>query len=586
MASLMDYLSGSGGSPYGDVLGGNLSPTGTGLLAMLGAAGAANPPQAASRLPLAKPSPLYVLSQALGAYPQGYGAGLQQQGLATQNKLNALTLQGYLAMQQANGMGAPTAPAGIASAMQPQGMPPQQPPPQVPPANQVPLRQNMMPPGPPMPNPGPQAAPPGPPPGAAPMPPQPPPQMPPQQPPAAPPPQAGAQPPPPLFNMPSIAAQYRVASSTPGMQPVASSLLSLIEKGTPEGSYVDVNGGIQARPGFQNFTQQSAASKAAGSAPYDIAKELASQAGRAVEVSPGSTAFTGLDRMDPVARQVLESILSRGNLMPSGPVSAPGGSAGTAAAQRMAQGGPRVDANGFPKQPTTLPGGGLQTPLTLQGAEMQKKILPAQFEEAQKDYQAAQSQNFSLDMIDHAVELLNQSGWSSTGSGAALKLDAMKGLNSVATSVGLGTPFDASKISNFEDLNKEATRMGFALAKTLGSRESQMIVQQAVSAVPNANNTYMGARLVSSSLRQAAQRNMDYYEYLQNFAMQHGGTTMGADIAFNKANPVGTYTDKAILTAVPPAAIDYLKKNPMSAPLFDQQFGKKGLANMVLGAPQ
>ena len=491
MASLMDYLSGSGGSPYGDVLGGNLSPTGTGLLAMLGAAGAANPPQAASRLPLAKPSPLYVLSQALGAYPQGYAQGQQQQSAGIQNKLNALTLQGYLAMQQANGMGAPTAPAGIASAMQPQGMPPQQPPPQVPPANQVPLRQNMMPPGPPMPNPGPQAAPPGPPPGAAPMPPQPPPQMPPQQPPAAPPPQAGAQPPPPLFNMPSIAAQYRVASSTPGMQPVASSLLSLIEKGTPEGSYVDVNGGIQARPGFQNFTQQSAASKAAGSAPYDIAKELASQAGRAVEVSPGSTAFTGLDRMDPTARQILESILSRGNLMPAGPVSAVGQQGAIAAAgpQRIAQGGPRVDANGCPVQPTTLPGGGLQTPLTAEGAAMQKTILPEMYKKAADNYAAAQGQNFNLDMMDHAIEQLNQSGLSSTGAGANAKFTIMKGLNGLSNTLGMGDAFNPQKIATWEDFNKEATRMGFELAKTLGSREAQMIVQHAVGAVPNAENT-------------------------------------------------------------------------------------------------
>ena len=96
----------------------------------------------------------------------------------------------------------------------------------------------------------------------------------------------------------------------------------------------------------------------------------------------------------------------------------------------------------------------------------------------------------------------------------------------------------------------------------------------------------MGARLVSSSLRQAAQRNIEYYQFLNDFSMKHGGTTLGADQAFNDAHPVKEYTDRAILNAVPPAAIDYLKKNPMSAPLFDQQFGQKGLANMVLGAPQ
>lgn len=184
---------------------------------------------------------------------------------------------------------------------------------------------------------------------------------------------------------------------------------------------------------------------------------------------------------------------------------------------------------------------------------MQKEILPAQYQEAGKNYASAQTMLGQLSMIDHSIDALNnqgRGGLTATGTGANTKMALLKGLNSLSATFGGQAFIDPTKVASWEDLSKESTRMGFELAKTLGSREAQMIVQQAVSAVPNASNTYLGAKLVSASLRSAAQRQIDYYQSLNDFAMSHGGNTMGADIEFNKTHPVQDYTRNAIISGL------------------------------------
>jgi hypothetical protein len=105
-----------------------------------------------------------------------------------------------------------------------------------------------------------------------------------------------------------------------------------------------------------------------------------------------------------------------------------------------------------------------------------------QFNEAKTTFKSAQNIQQRLEMMDHNIDLLNQSGWSSTGTGAQSRMSALKGINSFFRSVGMNEPFDPNRVAAWEDLNKESTRAGFELAKTLGSREAMMIVQQATAA--------------------------------------------------------------------------------------------------------
>lgn len=93
--SLLDYLSQMGGN-FTNNMGftGNqtMSPGIMGLLGAASAFGQANPPQAASRLPLARPSLGYQMSQALGGFGQGYQQGVQSRNQAA--ALPAIQAQG------------------------------------------------------------------------------------------------------------------------------------------------------------------------------------------------------------------------------------------------------------------------------------------------------------------------------------------------------------------------------------------------------------------------------------------------------------------------------------------------------------
>lgn len=204
-----------------------------------------------------------------------------------------------------------------------------------------------------------------------------------------------------------------------------------------------------------------------------------------------------------------------------------------------------------------------------------------QYERAGEVAQTAQGLSMRLDMMDHSADVLNSAGWSSTGAGANAKLGAAKSVNSLLQSVGLPAAIDPNKVANWEDLNKETTRAGFDLARTLGSREAATIVQSSVSAVPGAENTPMGFKLVSSGIRQAIQREKDYYNFATDYAKSHRGNTFGADVEFNKQFPPDLYSKTAVANAIPPDAIKLMKSDPKLAGKFDEKYGQ-GMSAFIL----
>lgn len=217
--------------------------------------------------------------------------------------------------------------------------------------------------------------------------------------------------------------------------------------------------------------------------------------------------------------------------------------------------------------------------------ELQTKVLPAQFEKAQESYESAQNLQLQLANMQDQMGQLGTSGFLAPGTGDTARLAFAKRINSLGTAMGMdpkSLPFDQNSVASGEDILKGTTRLGFDLARQLGSREAMMIVQQAVGAVPGVENTPRGARLIFGALNTAAQRQSDYYEYLQQWAQTHPNT-LGADVAFNKAYPVQHYTNQALLAAVPAGRTAILKANPKLAPQFDAQYGK-GLSAVVLGS--
>lgn len=206
--------------------------------------------------------------------------------------------------------------------------------------------------------------------------------------------------------------------------------------------------------------------------------------------------------------------------------------------------------------------------------EQEKAIL----DQGRNDFHAAEEVQFHLGNIDRAIKSLGPD-WLGAGANARIGLARQfnTALNFVPDEIKKEfdlKPFAPGKVADWEAFNKETQKLGFAAAKQLGSREAMQIVQAATASVPNAEQTYWGARLVSSSMRQAALRQQDYFKALIQ-ARRSGQSLLDADVNFNQTHPVQSYVDRAASSVPPQAAIDALRANPtpQNKRFFDQKYG-------------
>lgn len=98
--------------------------------------------------------------------------------------------------------------------------------------------------------------------------------------------------------------------------------------------------------------------------------------------------------------------------------------------------------------------------------------------------------------------------------------------------------------------NKDATRLGFALSRTLGAREAMQTIQAAIKANPNMMNTLEGNRTVISLLDKSADRQIDAQKFADAY-YQKNGHYVGAESAFNDAHPAAEYVSKAVPYSLP-----------------------------------
>jgi hypothetical protein len=185
---------------------------------------------------------------------------------------------------------------------------------------------------------------------------------------------------------------------------------------------------------------------------------------------------------------------------------------------------------------------------------------------------------------NNAANVMNNTpgSWTATGPGANDRLELAKTLNAVGGLFGMQPFFDPAKIAGWEALTKQTKLMGMQVVNNYfgGSREAASIINGATSAVPNAENSYLGFRLVSSGIEQDLLRQRELYEYkAQKVANNQPLAT--AETEFNQTHPVEIYTARAIANAIPDDVVTKLRANPSKVADFDQHFGP-GIGEFIL----
>lgn len=110
---------------------------------------------------------------------------------------------------------------------------------------------------------------------------------------------------------------------------------------------------------------------------------------------------------------------------------------------------------------------------------------------------AAQATNFQLNNLVSALQRIP------SGPGEQWKAEAQGALNSTLQALNL-PKLDLNLVNNAAEVNKYGTQLGFTLAKTLGSRESQMVIQQAIHANPNVDTPQGAVQALAAGIHAVA----------------------------------------------------------------------------------
>lgn len=200
-------------------------------------------------------------------------------------------------------------------------------------------------------------------------------------------------------------------------------------------------------------------------------------------------------------------------------------------------GGPPGSPGSEPPITTALPPGALE----------QQKVAASEYQPVVEAAQKAQENRLPLQAIQNALQDFR------TGPSADTRLELGRAWQDFSQSVGLPANSQLAKwISSGEIINKEGTRLGYELARTLGSREAAMIVQQAIKSNPSLFNSPQGNQQIVQLIRTGLQRDQDKRNFFDQWVAdpKHGGSFVGASSGFETAHPAESYINQVI----PPAA--------------------------------
>lgn len=241
-------------------------------------------------------------------------------------------------------------------------------------------------------------------------------------------------------------------------------------------------------------------------------------------------------------------------------------------------------------QPTLTAPKGHQIPGSLNIAlsgdlPKQQAAASAEIERQRQKASSSYDQLYRLEEMDKQFKNLPESGMLQPGAYADLRASLAKDANTFVTALGGKPIFDPSQVGAAEELAKDTTRLGFAVAQGLG-HEPGFIVERSIKANPGMENTAVGYQRITAGLKEAAKYEQDKLAFMENYSARFG-TLAGADQLFRKMNPPEAYAKRAILSTIDPADMDYIRTHDRktiekNSHVIDRKYGQ-GTTEMLLG---
>ena len=156
-----------------------------------------------------------------------------------------------------------------------------------------------------------------------------------------------------------------------------------------------------------------------------------------------------------------------------------------------------------------------------------------------------------LDTLDNAARQFR------TGSTGELRLAGGKALVDGLQALGI-TPPDGllTGVGSGEAINKAGGFLASAMTRQLGSREAAAVFNQVKSFNPNIEQTPQGFQVITNSVRQGVQRDVDLRDYQRQWITDpsHSGSIAGMQQAFEASHPIAAYASRVIPFAMPASA--------------------------------
>jgi hypothetical protein len=362
----------------------------------------------------------------------------------------------------------------------------------------------------------------------------------------------------PLFSLPHLYRQYEIMAATPGMAQQAAGVLSLIQKGLPEGAQLLADGSVVARPGFDRFvmgkelsakgyTQQPNGTWAldpgviAGEGAVAGAKKAAELPYTLTEARPGNVTLLGgkpiyqnpigipgVDNQNRPTMQYVTPAMSGGNSSaapPSGGAVTPSG-----APSPVGAAGPRPGnlppAGGNAALPANSYVTGLD-PLTHASLEKRGTELENYGQSLQDGASSAVNAQFLIDQMRR--ESGNGAGWT-PGTFADWVGDARALFNGV----GLSGPATDAALANYQAFQKNSMQLVTQATRAVSPRAAVQEMQMIREALPGSHLSSGGLGFIFDQLSANNDFSIAKAKAAEAWRGSHSGVLAGFDSNWNQ----------------------------------------------------